>query len=546
MLIFSHLADDYELVSVTNSITEARRLYNPARKQVFYFDDFLGATFYGDQVGQNQDRALLDFIAVIRGSHNARLIMTTREHILRQALDASERFGHSELIDGRCVLELTDYSYLDKARILYNHIYFSDLPSEYIAELLKGRFYAKIIEHQKFSPRLIEWLSTFRRLKDIPAQGYQKFVTDLLENPAEIWRFAYSNQISDAGRSLLLSLYLFGGTSENERLEKRFAELHRARSQKYGFRTSSSDWRRALRELGEAFVSIDRERVTFIDPSVIDLLNTIVREEPTTLSDLVSTCCNIYELDRLIALFRSRNLGRLEISDDLLRDTFVPALSRLVEASFKVEQNAIDAGAVFAVSVLLRLQEGTQSDVAKELLSATVPKFKAFCSDHEIDIGAGLKLHDDLKPAYFDSRQTSVEVKRALVSSMIRSAVFFCKSWELNELIGLAKNLKIYDEHEDELERAAHGYRQNGFYDELSDCSAESEFDDLIGQLASLSKTTRFNFSGALQIAESDKGDFLESESRYEDHLYDEWKEERHFRADLAKEVDDLFSSLKR
>jgi len=64
-------------------------------------------------------------MAMVNGSSHTRFILTTREHILRAALQMSERLAKSPILEDRCILELSYYSYGDKARILYNHLYFS-------------------------------------------------------------------------------------------------------------------------------------------------------------------------------------------------------------------------------------------------------------------------------------------------------------------------------------------------------------------------------------------------------------------------------------
>ena len=75
---------------------------------------------------------------MVRATPTARFILTTREHIYAQAMGKSERLRHSALDDFRVFLRMPDYSFAQKARILYNHLYFSDLPSEYQDELLRG------------------------------------------------------------------------------------------------------------------------------------------------------------------------------------------------------------------------------------------------------------------------------------------------------------------------------------------------------------------------------------------------------------------------
>jgi hypothetical protein len=133
------------------------------------------------------------------------------EHILSGALQLSERLSHSPILDHRCILALGDYSFGHRARILYNHLYFSDLPQEYKDEMLKDDFFLKIIRHEHFNPRLIEWLSAYSRLRKIPAHGYRAHVSALLDSPETIWAHAFRHQISDAARHVLLSFNTLGG-----------------------------------------------------------------------------------------------------------------------------------------------------------------------------------------------------------------------------------------------------------------------------------------------------------------------------------------------
>jgi hypothetical protein len=94
LLLYEHLERGYQAVLIQRDIDEGQDLFQPGVRQVFYFDDFMGATFLGDRAvaltGTN-DRALLDFIAMVRATPTARLILTTREHIYAQAMDRSER-----------------------------------------------------------------------------------------------------------------------------------------------------------------------------------------------------------------------------------------------------------------------------------------------------------------------------------------------------------------------------------------------------------------------------------------------------------------------
>src|ERR1035441_4682119 len=95
MLLFAFLEQGFEPVVIQAEIAEGKRLYRQGERQIFYFDDFLGQFFLGDRgerLGRNQDAALVDFIDMVRGSKDAFFILTTRDHLLQQALASSERF----------------------------------------------------------------------------------------------------------------------------------------------------------------------------------------------------------------------------------------------------------------------------------------------------------------------------------------------------------------------------------------------------------------------------------------------------------------------
>jgi hypothetical protein len=283
MLLYQHLETGFEAVSILTDFQSGRRLYKKGQKQIFYFDDFMGSTFLGDKGSsftRNEDRSIIEFIEIVRRSPTARLILTTREHILRQAVDASEKLRTSALGDYRCILEMSDYSFGQRAAILYNHLYFSDLPGEYTNALLENDFYLEIVRHEKFNPRLIEWLSTYRRVRDIAPARYIDFVRDLLHDPSEIWRHAYEMQISEAGRSLLLTLYSLQGKAPASILNRAFIALHEHRATRYGFITKPEDLQRAFAELNGSFIKPTRSMIEMINPSVLDLMNTIIGEYP--------------------------------------------------------------------------------------------------------------------------------------------------------------------------------------------------------------------------------------------------------------------------
>lgn len=290
MLMFAHLDDGYEPVVIQTDVTEGKRLFRKDRKQIFYYDDFLGQTFLGDQrsyTGRNHDAALVSFMEMVRSTPDSRFILTTREHILRQAMQASERLHQSAAQTYKCVLELGDYSFGQRARILYNHLYFSDLPRPYREAILHHDFFLEIIKHEHFNPRLIEWLTTLSRLSSPPPERYCESIAVLLRSPDRIWSHAFEAQISDSARDLLLAFYSLGEWVDVEELEPVFEGIHRGASQRYNRPRAAGDFRDALQELDDSFLSYHAGHASFLNPSIRDFTAGVLCANPGIALNLI-------------------------------------------------------------------------------------------------------------------------------------------------------------------------------------------------------------------------------------------------------------------
>ena len=290
MLVYAYAKEKFMPIVINANIEEARRLYTPGKKQIFYYDDFLGATFLHEQhafIGDNNDRDLLNFIDMVRRSKTAKLILTTREHILSQALRISERLSMDTVVEAKCIIEVSSYSRIQKAHMLYNHIYFSELPEEYVEILLNEKFYLHIIDHTKFNPRIIEWLCSYKRVKNIQPAEFRSFVIKLLADPAEIWRHAYDCQISESAKSMLLSIHSLGTPVSIEEVFSVFENLSGHRAKKYNYSLKPEAKALAMSEICDSFISSKDGKVSYINPSVGDLMNYIIREAPDNGLDIV-------------------------------------------------------------------------------------------------------------------------------------------------------------------------------------------------------------------------------------------------------------------
>jgi hypothetical protein len=182
--VMKYVKSGYQPILITENIREAYRVYNPERKQIFYYDDFLGQTFLEENFLKNEDSEISSFIERIKNQKNKKLIFSTREYILNQAETKSERL---KIIDEyKYIIYLTNITNENKAKILYNHLWHSEIKSENIKDILEEKRYLKIIEHPNFNPRIIEWMTTSNNLNctNFVNNFYKSFrvLTDSLPN----------------------------------------------------------------------------------------------------------------------------------------------------------------------------------------------------------------------------------------------------------------------------------------------------------------------------------------------------------------------------
>jgi hypothetical protein len=159
LLLLDSAEAGYVPYSIQADIGEGWRLLKDDEPQVFFFDDFLGRTTLFEGV-RNDTRDLAGFMRRVRERPASRLILATREYVLRQAEQQVEELKWQQLEADRYALTLEKYTRLERARIFYNHVYFSPHVNKAARKSLRHeRVYLRVIDHLAYSPRLIEWMT---------------------------------------------------------------------------------------------------------------------------------------------------------------------------------------------------------------------------------------------------------------------------------------------------------------------------------------------------------------------------------------------------
>lgn len=276
MLTYQLLAKDFELIYV-REITEAEDLIITGRKQVFYFDDFLGSITLDLKSSRNADSAIINFIDMIKNDSQKKLILTCRTTLLNQAKQTSEKINDSKIDIAKHEVHIKDYRNIDRAKILYNHIYISQLSIEQKHIFFKDMFYWQVIKHKNYNPRVIEYFTDNDRIES--DKPYVTTVIDFLNNPSLIWEKPFTKQISLSARLLLTSLYSLGSRFilfEN-RLKEAFSARLDYEVKNNNFVKQGDDYESVIKETVGMFINrIIKEKNTveysFFNPSIEDFL----------------------------------------------------------------------------------------------------------------------------------------------------------------------------------------------------------------------------------------------------------------------------------
>ncbi|MFL0583697.1 restriction endonuclease [Solibacillus silvestris] len=273
MLYVNFSSQGYEFIEISADIDEGEKLFNEESKQLFYFDDFLGRNFLNNGLARNEEKRIVSFIKKIMKSENKVFIMTTREYILNQAKIEYDVLDEQSVNINKFVLDVESYTSHVKAKILYNHLYFSNLPEPYIKILISEKTYKAIIIHENYNPRLISRMTSEWADLDLTIEEYPKYFLKELDYPYSIWQHIYENQISEYSRWILSLLMIMGDKKvEHTNLEINFESLNLYLNRRFDINA----YKRGLKELESTFISIDNSEsninVSFQNPSIVDFL----------------------------------------------------------------------------------------------------------------------------------------------------------------------------------------------------------------------------------------------------------------------------------
>lgn len=272
MLAYAYIGEDWDLVAI-RSLDDGFARINDSRRQVFFFDDFLGRIALDERALSTQDTELGRFIARVRRTPTARFILTTRAPVFQHAKLVSDVLADHRLDVAQYLLDVGIYTRRIRARILYNHLIVAGVPIEHIRALYDTGTIKKIIDHKFYNPRIVEWMTDASHIEDVAAEDYPEIFINKLNDPESIWDKQFQHHIPRRCQHLLFSLY-FGSQygAEIEDIQEIFEGLHPLLCQKFGIAWDAKDFESSVKVLEGGFIAIANGRISFINPSVRDYL----------------------------------------------------------------------------------------------------------------------------------------------------------------------------------------------------------------------------------------------------------------------------------
>lgn len=309
MLVYHLLAQSHdEFVCIEDNLHDGASLFQEGKKQVFFFDDFLGAITL--ELGEKDfEKKLLSFINAVKRESGKLFIMTTREYILSQAKEHFEQFQIKNIEIAKCIVDLGVYNEYIRAQILYNHIAEAHLPDAYIEQLLANNNYKSLVNHRYFNPRVIEAYIDGGLWKNDPPEHFVASFTGMFDNPANVWESAFSKLPAIAQYALLVLGTMSKEVYESDWQIAFFYFCQETRSE-LKLSCTQAEWERYLKILEDCFVRFDKTVkgkliVRLYNPSVLGFIVAYVNKYQDVQRQLLAGSKYV---EQLYSIFKSKRL----------------------------------------------------------------------------------------------------------------------------------------------------------------------------------------------------------------------------------------------
>ena len=318
----------FEFLDIESSLSEAESAYSRGARQIFLFDDFLGSNFL-EAIENKKDSHTVKFINRVANDKSKRFILTSRTNILNSGILHSAYFQNSSIKTSEFQLEVAGLTKIDKAQILYNHMWFSTLTPDFIEEIYKQKRYRKIIEHPNYNPRLVAFTTDSSRVPVDSADKYWQYIEDSLNNPKEIWSDCFKRQSNAYVRNLVCLCVFNGGTIEEANLKASYRLLNEIEGTRNPSHTMK-DFDSMIRLCARAFLNRNRQKsrtfYSLFNPSLADYIINEFSSDTDKMADIFQSLRTRSAIQNLNAL-TEQSIIASSLSDTIRQNWFNTAVT---------------------------------------------------------------------------------------------------------------------------------------------------------------------------------------------------------------------------
>lgn len=324
LILFLLSSEFQEFVYLTDTIDDGYEYFKDGKKQIFFYDDFLGKIRFDAKNLFNADNKIVKFIEKVKKTPDKVLIFTTREYILSQARNTFEAFVVNNIEIAKCILDLSSYTKIIKAKIIYNHLFFANVPQQYLQNLIENENYLKLVDHKNYNPRIIETIINKKIWEHCSPDKFSKVFKSYFDNPESVWKYAFENSLDKFSQYSLFVLLTLGTPVLIQDLELAIKEFLVKNNYKYFIAFDSITFDRAIRELENTFITTQKDSydeivIEFQNPSIQDFLVNYLKDKDDLITSLIETSLFV---DQFFSVFTTDDkanftLSRfIKISDD--------------------------------------------------------------------------------------------------------------------------------------------------------------------------------------------------------------------------------------
>lgn len=505
MLLWLHMEQNWK-VFVVDDLQEAMAVSTAGEKRLIFLDDFLGQISLTNELLGKVDQRLPVFLDRLRNNKDLRFILTTRLYLLNQAQIQSDKLSSARVAASKMILNVGVYTRIIKAKVVFNHIYFSDLVDEEKARLLDGDFFLKMIDHRNFSPRLIELL-TSADYYSVDDESIQATVLRVLDNPSELWDRPYRSHLSADARCLLWAIFFTGLYIGKDLCLQLFKRIAANAGQQIASADAVSRFRTGLKELSGSFVEVGDKEISFANPGIRDFLSKVFIDDHL-LPVVVRSVSTFYEFRSAWNFFRTNiTLCRSQFGD---HDQWTEAMNRI--------QGHWSTTAIESLRLILEMIEHLPSLHFKSLLGKVVSDLKSQGIEPRNHYDCLLSLRQ-LKRLQFRTDDLLEPAREALTNAAANMLAIAGEDLAIDDITSIAGALEPLTEYG--LVCSAAGEALRGFVlgieGKLLHVSSSQELDTLRDDFVSVAETYGFHIDAALKQDIQNRREVLENREGADD-----------------------------